>query len=76
MFAARGYGGRAFVGSVGYRGAAWHGAGYGHPAGIAAGAAAVGLGAAAVGAAAYYHPYAYRYYDTEAETLLSKSSGR
>ena len=61
-FAARGYGGRAFVGGVGYRGrgAAWHGAWYGHPAGIAAGAAAVGLGAAA--ARAYYHPYAYPYY--------------
>jgi hypothetical protein len=61
-FAARGYGGRAFVGGVGYRGAAWHGGWYGRPAGIAAGAAAVGLGAAAVGAAAYYHPYAYPYY--------------
>jgi hypothetical protein len=66
-FAARGYGGRAFVGG-GYRGGAWggawHGAWYAHPAGIAAGAAAVGLGAAAVGAAAagaYYHPYAYPY---------------
>jgi hypothetical protein len=58
-FAARGYGGRGFVGG-GYRGGAWHGAWYGHPAGFAAGAAAVGLGAAAVGAAeagAYYHPY-------------------
>jgi hypothetical protein len=58
-FAARGYGGRAFVGG-GYHGGAWHGAWYGHPAGFAAGAAAVGLGAAAVGAAAagaYYHPY-------------------
>jgi hypothetical protein len=64
-FAARGYGGRAFVGGVGYHGAAWHGAWYAHPAGVAAGAAAVGLGAAAVGAAAagaYYHPYAYPYY--------------
>jgi hypothetical protein len=68
-FAARGYGGRAFAGGVGYRGgawhgAAWHGAWYGHPAGYGAGAAAVGLGAAAVGAAAaraYYHPYAYPY---------------
>jgi hypothetical protein len=63
-FAARGYGGRAFVGG-GYHGGAWHGAWYGHPAGIAVGAAAVGLGAAAVGAAAagaYYHPYAYPYY--------------
>ena len=62
-FAARGYGGRAFVGG-GYRGGGWHGAWYGHPAGVAAGAAAVGLGAAAVGAAAagaYYHPYAYPY---------------
>ncbi len=61
-FAARGYGGRAFVGGVGYHGAAWHGAWYGHPAGFAAGAAAVGLGAAAVGATAagaYYHPYYY-----------------
>src|SRR5271169_4695903 len=58
-FAARGYGGRAFVGG-GYHGGAVHGAWYGHPAGFAAGAAAVGLGAAAVGAAAagaYYHPY-------------------
>jgi len=63
-FAARGYGGRAFVGG-GYHGGAWHGAWYGHPAGFAAGAAAVGVGAAAVGAAAagaYYHPYAYPYY--------------
>jgi hypothetical protein len=62
-FAARGYGGRAFVGG-GYHGGAWHGAWYGHPAGIGVGAAAVGLGAAAVGAAAasaYYHPYAYPY---------------
>jgi hypothetical protein len=62
-FAARGYGGRAFVGG-GYGGAAWHGAWYGHPAGIGVGAAAVGLGAAAVGAAAvssYYHPYGYPY---------------
>jgi hypothetical protein len=67
-FAARGYGGRAFAGGVGYRGgawhgAAWHGAWYGHPAGYGAGAAA-GLGAAAVGVAAaraYYHPYAYPY---------------
>ncbi len=68
-FAARGYGGRGFVGGVGYHGGAWggawHGAWYAHPAGVAAGAAAVGLGAAAVGAAAagaYYHPYAYPYY--------------
>ncbi len=38
-FAARGYGGRAFVGGVGYRGGAWHGAWYAHPAGVAAGAA-------------------------------------
>lgn len=63
-FAARGYGGRAVVGGVGYRGA-WHGAWYAHPAGVAAGAAAVGIGAAAVGAAAanaYYHPYGYPYY--------------
>ena len=62
-FAARGYGGRAFVGG-GY-GGGWHGAWYGHPGGWA-GAAAVGaVGAAAVGAAAagaYYHPYAYPYY--------------
>ena len=47
-FAARGYGGRAFVGGVGYRGGAWHGTWSAHPAGLAAGAA---LGAAAVGAA-------------------------
>jgi hypothetical protein len=63
-FAARGYGGRGFVAGRGY-GGGWHGAWYGHPAGIAVGAAAVGLGAAAVGAAAagaYYHPYAYPYY--------------
>jgi hypothetical protein len=63
-FAARGYGGRGFVGGAGYRGGAWHGAWYAHPAGVAAGAAAVGLGAAAVGAAAagaYYHPYGYGY---------------
>ena len=61
-FAARGYGGRAFVGGVGYHGAAWHGAWYAHPAGVAAGAAvgAAALGAAAAGA--YYHPYAYPYY--------------
>jgi len=53
-FAARGYGGRAFVGG-GYRGGAWHGAWYAHPAGgFAAGAA---VGAAAAGA--YYHPYYY-----------------
>ena len=60
-FAARGYGGRAFVGG-GYRGGAWHGAWYGHPAGVAAGAAvgAAALGAAAAGA--YYHPYAYPSY--------------
>jgi hypothetical protein len=65
-FAARGYGGRAVVGGVGYRGGGWHGAWYGHPNyGAVAGAAALGLGAAAVGAAAagaYYHPYAYPYY--------------
>src|SRR5208283_1379559 len=61
-FAARGYGGRGFVGGVGYHGAAWHGAWYAHPAGVAAGAAvgAAALGAAAAGA--YYHPYAYPYY--------------
>jgi hypothetical protein len=51
-FAARGYGGRAVVGGVGFRGAGWHGAWYAHPAaGFAAGAA---VGAAAAGA--YYHP--------------------
>src|SRR5271165_253037 len=61
-FAARGYGGRAVVGGVGYHGGAWHGAWYAHPAGVAAGAAvgAAALGAAAAGA--YYHPYAYPYY--------------
>ncbi len=60
-FAARGYGGRAVVGGVGYHGGAWggawHGAWYAHPVGVGAGAA---IGAAAVGAAAagaYYHPY-------------------
>jgi len=61
-FAARGYGGRGFVAG----GGGWHGAWYGHPGGVAVGAAALGLGAAAVGAAAagaYYHPYAYPYYD-------------
>ena len=60
-FAARGYGGRGFVGGVGYRGGGWHGAWYAHPAGVAAGAA---VGAAAIGAAAagaYYHPYGYAY---------------
>ncbi len=60
-FAARGYGGRAVVGGVGYHGGAWHGAWYAHPAGVGAG---VAVGAAAVGAAAagaYYHPYAYPY---------------
>ena len=60
-FAARGYGGRAVAGGVGYRGGAWHGAWYAHPAGFAAGAAVGVAGAAAVGAAAasaypYYHP--------------------
>ena len=57
-FAARGCGGRAVVGGVGYHGGAWHGAWYAHPAGVAAGAAvgAAALGAAAAGA--YYHPYA------------------
>jgi hypothetical protein len=62
-FAARGYGGRAVVGGMGYRGA-WHGAWYAHPPAVGVGAAAVGLGAVAVGAAAagaYYHPYAYPY---------------
>jgi hypothetical protein len=65
-FAARGYGGRAFVGGAGYHGGAWHGAWYGHPAGVAAGAAvgAAALGAAAAGA--YYHPYAYPYYSPPA----------
>jgi hypothetical protein len=61
-FAARGYGGRGFVAG----GGGWHGAWYGHPGGVAVGAAALGLGAAAVGAAAagaYYHPYGgYPYY--------------
>src|SRR5271165_1600764 len=62
-FAARGYGGRGFVGGAGYHGGAWggawHGAWYAHPVGVGAGAA---VGAAAVGAAAagaYYHPYYY-----------------
>ncbi len=58
-FAARGVGGRAFVGGGGYHGAAWHGAWYGHPAGAFAAGAAVGaVGAAAAGAAAgaYYPP--------------------
>jgi len=51
-FAARGFGGRAVVGGVGFRGAGWHGAWYAHPAaGFAAGAV---VGAAAAGA--YYHP--------------------
>jgi hypothetical protein len=54
-FAARGYGGRAFVGG-GYRGGGWHGAWYGHPGvGLAAGAAIGVAGAAAAGA--YYYPY-------------------
>ena len=59
-FAARGYGGRAFVGGVGYRGVGWHGAWYAHPgAGFAAGAAVGAVGAAAVAGAygTYYHPY-------------------
>ena len=63
-FAARGYGGRAVVGGVGYHGGAWHGAWYAHPVGVGVGAGAA-VGAAAVGAAAaraYYHPYAYPYY--------------
>src|SRR5271154_3890733 len=52
-FAARGYGGRAVVGGVGYHGAGWHGAWYARPgAGFAAGAAVGAVGAAAVGAAA------------------------
>src|SRR5271166_493601 len=41
-FAARGYGGRAFVGGAGYRGGAWHGAWYGHPGGALAAGAAIG----------------------------------
>jgi hypothetical protein len=54
-FAARGFGGRAIVGG-GYRGAAWHGAWYGHPgAAIATGAAIGAVGARAAGA--YCHPY-------------------
>jgi hypothetical protein len=54
-FAARGYGGRAFVGG-GYRRAAWHGGWYAHPAAAVATGAAIGaVGAAAAGA--YYHPY-------------------
>jgi hypothetical protein len=56
-FAARGYGGRAFVAG----GAGWHGAWYAHPAaGFAAGAAVgatVGAAAAAGAYGAYYHPY-------------------
>jgi hypothetical protein len=59
-FAARGYGGRAFVGGVGYHGVGWHGAWYAHPgAGFAAGAAVGAVGAAAAAGAygAYYHPY-------------------
>ena len=67
-FAARGGFGRAGgfhyghvggFGGVGYHGAAWHGAWYGHPAGAFAAGAAVGaVGAAAAGAAAgaYYPP--------------------
>ncbi len=56
-FAARGYGGRAFVGGVGYHGAAWHGAWYGHPGGALAAGAAIGAVGAAAAAGAYYHPY-------------------
>jgi hypothetical protein len=56
-FAARGYGGRAFVAG----GGGWHGAWYAHPAaGFAAGAAVgatVGAAAAAGAYGAYYHPY-------------------
>jgi hypothetical protein len=53
-FAARGYGGRAFVGGVGFHGAGWHGAWYAHPAGAFAAGAVVGAAAAG---AAYYNPY-------------------
>jgi len=56
-FAARGYGGRAFVGGAGYRGGAWHGAWYGHPGGALAAGAAIGAVGAAAAAGAYYHPY-------------------
>ncbi len=56
-FAARGYGGRGFVGGVGYRGGAWHGAWYAHPGGAIAAGAAVGAVGAAAAAGAYYHPY-------------------
>jgi hypothetical protein len=61
-FAARGYGGRGFVGGVGYRGGAWHGgawhgAWYGHPGGALAAGAAIGAVGAAAAAGAYYHPY-------------------
>jgi hypothetical protein len=56
-FAARGYGGRAFVAG----GGGWHGAWYAHPAaGFAAGAAVgatVGAAAAAGAYGAYYNPY-------------------
>jgi len=55
-FAARGYGGRAFV-----AGGGWHGAWYAHPAAGFAAGAAVGATVAAAAAAgaygAYYHPY-------------------
>jgi hypothetical protein len=64
-FAARGYGGRGFVGGAGYRGAwggawhggAWHGAWYAHPGGALAAGAAIGAVGAAAAAGAYYHPY-------------------
>jgi len=56
-FAARGYGGRAFVGGAGYRGGAWHGAWYGRPGGALAAGAAIGAVGAAAAAGAYYHPY-------------------
>ena len=60
-FAARGYGGRAVAGGVGYRGGGWHGAWYAHPVGVGVGAAAVGAAAIGTAAAAnaYYHPYPY-----------------
>ena len=59
-FAARGYGGRGFVG-----GGAWHGAWYGHPGGALAAGAAIG----AVGAAAAAGPITTRTMPRPAATI-------
>jgi hypothetical protein len=57
-FAARGFGGRAFVGGAGFRGVGWHGAWYGHPgAALATGAVVGGAIGATAGAYGAYDPY-------------------